>query len=67
MEGCARRTTRDYLRFVEIALGSASELRYLLGVSHKLGFLPEADREQLDEACAALLRSLQRLINSLAS
>jgi hypothetical protein len=28
-----------------MALGSASELRYLLGVSHRLGFLSKADRD----------------------
>ena len=36
VEGCAKRTTRDYVNFLEMALGSASELRYLLGVSHRL-------------------------------
>ena len=36
VEGCARRKTRDYAHFLEMALGSASELRYLLGVSHRL-------------------------------
>ena len=67
VEGCTRRSTRDYVRFVEIALGSASEVRYLLDVSQRLGFLSKADRERIDEECAALLRSLQRLVNSLAS
>jgi four helix bundle protein len=27
VEGCARRSTKDYAHFVTIALGSASELR----------------------------------------
>ena len=36
-------------------------------VSHKLGFLSKADQEQIDEECAALLRSLQRLVSSIAS
>ena len=34
VEGCARRTTKDYLRFIEISLGSASEARYLLSLAH---------------------------------
>ena len=67
VEGCARRTTRDYVHFLEMALGSASELRYLLGVSHRLGFLSKADRDRLDRNCAALVRSLQRLIDSLGA
>lgn len=66
VEGCARRTTRDYVHFLETALGSASELRYLLDVSSRLGFLSKGDRDVLDQNFAALLRSLQRLIDSLA-
>jgi four helix bundle protein len=55
------------VHFLEMALGSASELRYLLGVSHRLGFLSKADRGGLDRNCTALVRSLQRLIDSLGA
>jgi len=65
VEGCARRTTREYVHFLEIALGSASEVRYLLDVSHRLGFLSKGNRDALDIQCGALLRSLQRLLDSL--
>ena len=68
VEGCARgRRATTYVHFLEMALGSASELRYLLGVSHRLGFLSKADRDRLDRNCAALVRSLQRLIDSLGA
>jgi four helix bundle protein len=50
-----------------MALGSASELRYVLGVSHRLGFLSKADRDGLDRNCTALVRPLQRLIDSLGA
>ena len=36
VEGSTRRTTRDYAHFVTIALGSASEVRYLLSVGRRL-------------------------------
>jgi len=45
VEGCARRTTREYLQFVNVATGSAAETLYLLNLSNRLGFLkPEAYR-----------------------
>ena len=67
VEGCARRTTRDYVHFLVLALGSASELRYLIDVSHRLGFLSKPDRDAIDTHGGTLLRSLQRLVDSLDS
>ncbi|HET6146060.1 MAG TPA: four helix bundle protein [Polyangia bacterium] len=43
VEGCARRSERDYLHFVGIAIGSASEVRYVIGVAVRLGFATETD------------------------
>jgi four helix bundle protein len=39
VEGCARDPDREYRQFLNIACGSASELRYLLNLSHRLGLL----------------------------
>ena len=65
VEGCARRTTRDYLHFINIATGSAAEALYLLDVSSRLGFLrPEVYRD-FDPKYSLLLRGLQSLTNSL--
>jgi four helix bundle protein len=33
VEGCARRTTREYLQFVNVATGSAAEISYFLDLS----------------------------------
>lgn len=43
VEGCARRSGKDFLRFLDIAMGSASEVRYLLGLSTRLGFLEDSN------------------------
>ena len=65
VEGSARRTTKDYLHFLTVALGSASELRYLLDLSTRLGMLPEADHGALEARCSELLPGLQGLIAAL--
>ena len=66
VEGCARRTTRDYLNFLSIALGSASEVRYLLSLAARLSLLPVDGVATLDPRYCELVRSLQRLIDTLA-
>ena len=40
VEGCSRRSERDYMRFVDMALGSAREVRYLTDLAMRLGFAP---------------------------
>ena len=40
VEGCARRTRRDYGHLINLAHASAAEARYLLGLSRRLGYFP---------------------------
>jgi four helix bundle protein len=65
VEGCARRTTRDYLHFINIATGSAAETLYLLDLSSRLGFLKTAVYREFEPKYNHLLRGLQKLITSL--
>ena len=67
VEGSARRTTKDYLHFVTISLGSASEVRYLLTVSGRLTFMPATTSQQLHDRYDELVRGLQGLLTSLES
>lgn len=38
VEGCSRESGADFRRFIEIATGSAMELRYQLGFARRLGY-----------------------------
>ena len=39
VEGCARSSEAEYLRFLDIAYGSAKELEYQIGLCARLGFI----------------------------
>ena len=65
VEGCARRSTKDYLNFLNIANGSAYELTYLLGLSARLHMLSSATAESLSTRSGQIAAGLTALINSL--
>jgi four helix bundle protein len=67
VEGCARRGEREYLSFLNIATGSASEVRYLCDLSHRLEFLSPDHSANLEPRCRELVASLARLVDSLPS
>ena len=62
VEGCARNTEKDYLRFLDDAYGSAKELGYQASLARRLGFLAS---NALEEKAAETARVLNALINSL--
>jgi len=47
-EGCGRGGNTEFNRFLQIALGSATELEYHLLLANKLKFLNLANYEELD-------------------
>jgi len=68
-EGAGRKTTKDFLRFIDIANGSLSEMETQLEAANLLGYLPDYD-EFLKRIAhlRALLSGLGRsLINKLHS
>jgi len=50
------------LHLPEIALGSASELQYHLGLTKRLGFLASSEYERLVDSYSTLIRGLRALV-----
>ena len=48
-EGCAKRGPREFRRYLDISLGSLSELSYTLMLARDLKILPETDWKTLEE------------------
>ncbi|HEC65723.1 MAG TPA: four helix bundle protein [bacterium] len=46
-EGSSRRTDKDFARFVQIAIGSSSEVDYLILLSRELNYIDELDYKLL--------------------
>ncbi len=55
VEGCAPRSRADYARFLDIALGSATETDYLLDLSRRLGALTSESYEECKTCANQLL------------
>ena len=65
-EGCGRGTNAEFRRFLQIAMGSASETEYLCLLARDLAYLADGDyvslQEQIEEVkrmLAALLKAIQ--------
>jgi len=70
VEGCARHTLADYLRFLDIAFGSTRELEYQISLAKRLCYLDKGMAEQietvqLETKCIEIVKVLSGLINSL--
>ncbi len=64
-EGCGRNTDADFARFLQIAMGSASETEYQLLLSYDLEFLNKEHYEKLNTDVTEIKRMLTSLIQTL--
>src|SRR5690348_6525884 len=66
-EGCGHSTRREFARFLQMAMASASELEYHLLLAVDLGLLQRRDYEALDAAVTEVKRMLTALIRRVRS
>lgn len=66
VEGCARESQAEYLRFLEIAFGSLREVHYQLSLVQRLGLVGMGDASECDgkmneaeKVLGALVRSMR--------
>ena len=64
-EGCARRSTAEFLRFLSIARGSLAEVETQLIIADRLGHLPQGRLASLLEPADEISRMLSGLITKL--
>ena len=65
VEGCARESHSDYLRFLYIAFGSLRELHYQIDLSRRLGLLGNDDAEVVEPKIVETEKVLNGLIQAL--
>jgi len=63
-EGCGRRSDGEFVRFLQIARGSASEVEYHLLLARDLNFLSSAAHNELEKKLTEVQRMLTALVSS---
>ena len=66
-EGCGRSGDREFARFLQISLGSASEVQSLLLLARDLGFLEVQLHAAIEDQVAEVKRMLAGLLSRLHS
>jgi len=64
VEGCGRKSNREFDRFLDIPIASARELAYLIELAGRLGFLPGGSIAELEELHDRSASALGAFINS---
>lgn len=64
-EGAARTSSREFARFVDIAVGSSEEVRYQLHLAAKLGYVESGRQVELDRSYEEVKKMLSGLLTKL--
>ena len=64
-EGAGRGSSREYIRFIRISLGSLSELETLLTISLRIGYLSDEAIMSLKEQIIIITSQLSNLIKAI--
>ena len=65
VEGCSRHSTREYVRFLEVAFGSSREVNYLIDLALRLEMIDAKSAEELIVSGGKVSATLAALIAAL--
>jgi len=65
VEECSRNSQADYIRFLDMAFGSAKEVQYQITIANRLEYLPGEDARDLAAQAEETARVLAGLLHSL--
>src|SRR5262245_20169746 len=65
VEGNARRTTKEYVNFLNISHGSSAELLYLIDLASELGYLAGEVFKELNDRCDRVCRQVAALLQTM--
>jgi four helix bundle protein len=65
VEGCARKSQADYVRFLDLAFGSARELEYQISLARRLQFLADDRATSLNDLAVETAKVLSGLLHAL--
>jgi four helix bundle protein len=65
VEGCARESLADYIRFLDMAYGSSREAEYQLSLARRLNYLSESESVGLERLAEETSKVLNELIRAL--
>lgn len=57
-EGCGRASNKDFAHFLQISIGSASEVEYELLLSHDLNYIKDYDYQLLSKEIVAIRKMI---------
>jgi len=64
-EGSAKKGSREYKRYLDIAAGSLAELETILGIAKELGYVAPADFTRLDTLATETGKTLYGLLRKI--
>jgi four helix bundle protein len=64
-EGCGRKSPADFARFLQIAMGSASETEYLILLAHDLKYLNASQSAELIDTIVSVKKMLTGFLRNI--